>query len=177
MRQEVSVDKAIWRGHLMVNLPILSVFIGITVFWFYLDAQTSLLPGWLFILIILGGFLLAWLVWSIMITRWRIWAFENVRNVHELKKRAVEEKLIWRDGHIFEKTEIRTKNQREKLKKLNIKFDKKDIYKEDYSLPIKTDIYYSKSSTTFQFIFSLFLVITGIYFSFFSEEKYQIWHF
>jgi hypothetical protein len=50
-----------------------------------------------------------------MITKWRVWAFENVRNVHELKKRAIQEKLISADSSIFEKTEIRTERQEIKV--------------------------------------------------------------
>jgi hypothetical protein len=110
-----------------------------------------------------------------MITKWRIWAFNNVRNVHELKERAIEEKLIWGDHSKFEKTEIRSKYEKEKIEKLNLKFEKEDRYKEDYSLPSKTTVYFSKPTNIFEFIFSLFLTATGVYFVFFSKEKNQIW--
>jgi hypothetical protein len=55
-----------------------------------------------------------------MITKWRLWAFENVRNVHELKERAVQAKLIWPDHSIFEKMEIRSASDKERWRKRNI---------------------------------------------------------
>lgn len=176
MRLEVSVDKAILRGHLMVNVPVIVCLLGIPALSFYLKYK-GVFPLWVAISSLFVGFLLAWLIWSVMITRWRIWAFENVRNVHELKRRAIKEKLIWDDNNVFEKTEIRSKYQQERIEKLNTKFEKEDIYKEDYSLPKKTSIYFSKPIGAFQLSFSAFLLIAGIYFIFFSKEKYQIWAF
>ncbi|MEP0265422.1 hypothetical protein [Dokdonia sp.] len=176
MRQYVSVDKAIWKGHFMVNAPVLLSLFGIPALSFYLKYQ-GLIPVWGIFVAFLIGFVLAWLIWSFMITKWRIWAFNNVRNVHELKKRAIEEKLIWGDHSKFEKTEIRSKYQKEKIDKLKHKFEKEDIYKEDYSLPLKTAIYFSKTTIIFQLVISIFLLIVGIYFIFFSKEKYQIWAF
>ena len=105
MREQISVDKAINRGHLIVNVPVFVSIIGCPALALYLSRQ-NLIPDWGIGIAFLIGFVLAWLIWSFMITKWRIWAFENVRNVHELKKRAIQEKLIWNEGNIFEKTEI-----------------------------------------------------------------------
>ncbi len=60
-----------------------------------------------------GGWVAAWTWWSWAIPRWRIWALCNVTDWRELKERAVAVKLTWPDGHIFEKTEIRSAKQRE----------------------------------------------------------------
>ena len=128
MRQEVSVDKAIKRGHLIVNVPVMITLIGCPALALYLSKQ-NLIPGWGIAVGFVIGFLFAWLIWSYMITKWRVWAFENVRNVHELKKRAIQEKLIWADGNIFEKTEIRNWEDKQKLKKLERKFEKEDVDK------------------------------------------------
>jgi hypothetical protein len=163
MRQEISVNKAIIRGHLIVNVPVFVCIIGIPALSFYLSNQ-NLIPKWGIGIGFVLGFVIAWLVWSFMITKWRIWAFENVRNVHELKKRAIQEKLIWNDGNIFEKTEIRTLEDKEELKKLEKKFDKEDVYREDYSLPPKTIIKYSKSLGLFELIISILIIGVGIYF-------------
>ena len=163
MRQEISVNKAIIRGHLIVNVPVFVCIIGIPALSFYLSNQ-NLIPKWGIGIGFVLGFVIAWLVWSFMITKWRIWAFENVRNVHELKKRAIQEKLIWNDGNIFEKTEIRTLEDKKELKKLEKKFDKEDVYREDYSLPPKTIIKYSKSLGLFELIISILIIGVGIYF-------------
>ncbi len=146
-----------------MNVPVFICIIGIPALSFYLSNQ-NLIPKWRIGIGSLLGFVIAWLVWSFMITKWRIWAFENVRNVHELKKRAIEEKLIWNDGNIFEKTEIRSLEDKEELKKLEKKFDKEDVYREDYSLPPKTIIKYSKSLGLFELIISILIIGVGIYF-------------
>jgi hypothetical protein len=70
---------------------------------------------------ILMAFLLGWLVWSLAIPKWRIWAFENIDEKfhNQLKNEAIKAKLIWPDGHMFEKTEIRTQEQKIKIKAIN----------------------------------------------------------
>ena len=163
MRQEISVNKAINIGHIIVNVPVFICIIGIPALSFYLSNQ-NLIPKWGIGIVFVLGFVVAWLVWSFMITKWRIWAFENVRNVHELKQRAIQEKLIWNDGNIFEKTEIRTLEDKKELKKLAKKFDKEDVYREDYYLPPKTIIKYSKSLGLSELIISILIIGVGIYF-------------
>lgn len=162
MRQQITVDKAINRGHLIVNVPVFVAIIGCPAFAIYLSKQ-NLIPGWGIGIGFLLGFIMSWLIWSFMITKWRIWAFENVRNVHELKKRAIEDKLIWADNSWFEKTEIRTSSQRLKLKELQKKFQKDDIHKEDYSIPSETKIHYSKTTNLIEMGIMLFCFGLGIY--------------
>ncbi|MBU1538762.1 MAG: hypothetical protein KKC29_06805 [Alphaproteobacteria bacterium] len=60
---------------------------------------------------------LAWLTWSLLVPRWRVWAYERVEKLDELKMHAVTVGLIWREGHFFERTEIRTHDQRERIRK------------------------------------------------------------
>jgi hypothetical protein len=163
MKEQITVDKAIKIGHLMVNVPVLMVIFACPGLALYLSKQ-HLIPGWGIGIAFLIGFILAWLAWSFMITKWRIWAFENVRNVHELKKRAIQEKLIWEDGNIFEKTEIRNSEDKIKLKKLEKKFEREDEYHEDYSLPPKMEIFYSKVYTYMELVVSISIIGLGIYF-------------
>ncbi|MEL4309083.1 hypothetical protein [Joostella sp. CR20] len=165
MREQITVDKAIKRGHLIVNVPVFIAIIGCPALALYLSKQ-NLIPGWGIGIAFLIGSVLAWLIWSFMITKWRIWAFENVRNVHELKKRAIQEKLIWNDGNIFEKTEIRNTEDKSKLKKLEKKFEQEDEYREDYSLPPKMKIHYSKIYNYAELGVSILITIGGVYFFF-----------
>lgn len=162
MTENISVEKAINRGHLMVNIPVFISIIGIPALAFYLS-NIKVIPNWGIGIGFLLGFVMAWFIWSVMITQWRIWAFENVRNVHELKKRAIEDKLIWADNSWFEKTEIRTSSQRFKLKELQKKFQKEDIHKEDYSIPSETKIHYSKTTNFIEMGIMLFCFGLGIY--------------
>ena len=173
MKEQISVDKAIKRGHLIVNVPVFISIIGFPALGLYLSKK-NLIPGWGIGIAFLIGFVLAWLIWSFMITKWRIWAFENVRNVHELKKRAIQEKLIWNDGNIFEKTEIRNAEDKSKLKKLKKKFEQEDEYKEDYSLPPKMEIHYSKAYNYIELGISILIIAVGIYFFNKGETKQYI---
>ncbi|WP_298899826.1 hypothetical protein [uncultured Psychroserpens sp.] len=158
MKREVSVDEAIKKGQLIINVPVMICLIGCPVIGIYLSNK-DLIPDWGLGVAIVLGIALGWLIWSIVITKWRIWAFEHVRNVHELKKRAIETKLIWRDGHVFEKTEIRSKKDQQKLEELDLKFQEDDIYEEDPSVPLVTKIYYSKKHSIFILLFGIFTVI------------------
>lgn len=173
MREQITVDKAIKRGHIIVNVPVFIVIIGCPALALYLSKQ-NLIPGWGIGIAFLLGFVLAWLIWSFMITKWRIWAFENVRNVHELKKRAIQEKLIWNDGNIFEKTEIRNTEDKSKLKKLEKKFEQEDEFREDYSLPPKVEIHYSKAYNYVELGVSILITGVGIYFFTKGETKQYI---
>jgi hypothetical protein len=161
MRKQITVDKAIKRGHLIVNVPVFIAIFGCPALAIYLSNQ-NLIPSWGIGVAFLLGFVLAWLIWSFMITKWRIWAFENVRNVHELKKKAIQEKLIWNDGNVFEKTEIRNSEDQCKLKKLEKKFEIEDEYKEDYSLPPKMEIHYSKTHNYIELGISILIIGVGI---------------
>lgn len=113
MTEFVSVDEAISKGHKVVNFPVMAINAGVVALTVYLGVQ-KLIPIWGYFIGLILGFVLSWLWWSFKIAKWRVWAFENVRNVHELKKRAIQERLIWPDGHFFEKTEIWSAADRER---------------------------------------------------------------
>ncbi len=118
MKTEISIDAAINRGHLLVNLPVFIAMFGIPSLFHMLDADKKMV-----LIGLVSGFILGWLVWSCLITKWKIWAYENVANLDELKRKAIEEKLIWRDGHIFTKTEIRSRTDKIKLRALEKRFN------------------------------------------------------
>jgi hypothetical protein len=65
------------------------------------------LSGPILVGLMLSGFLGGWLSWSILVPRWRLWAYRRVDNLSALKALAVQRSLIWPEGHIFERTEIR----------------------------------------------------------------------
>ena len=96
MREQITVDKAIKRGHLVINVPVFFLMMGTPCLAMYLFSE-KLIPDWGIAVSFLIGFLFAWLYWSYGITKWRIWAFEYVRNVHELKKKAIQQGLVWKD--------------------------------------------------------------------------------
>jgi hypothetical protein len=42
------------------------------------------------------------------VPHWRIWALQNAENWFAVKRRAIQVGLIWPDGFIFERTEIKS---------------------------------------------------------------------
>jgi hypothetical protein len=162
MYETVTVDEAIAKGHRMVNYPVAGIIVGTIGLACYLGIQ-AILPWWVFPLGIALSFVLGWLYWSIMITKWRLWAFENVRNVHELKKRAIQEKLIWPDGSFYEKTEIRGARDNDRWTGLQYKFAQEDVFHDDPSVPNETIIYYAKGKNFFEMAIMLVMMGGGIF--------------
>ncbi|MDJ1506073.1 hypothetical protein [Xanthocytophaga agilis] len=162
MYETITVDEAIAKGHRMVNYPAVGIIVGTIGITCYLGTQ-AILPWWVFPLGFILALVLGWLYWSIMITKWRLWAFENVRNVHELKKRAIREKLIWPDGSFYEKTEIRGAQDKERWTALQYKFDQDDIFHDDPSVPNETIIYYAKGKNFIEMALMLLLMVGGIF--------------
>ena len=65
-----------------------------------------------------AGFVLAWLWWTLAVPRWRVWAYERVGDIGELKQQAVMGGLLWPDGSFFERTEIRSPAQKRRIAEL-----------------------------------------------------------
>lgn len=155
----------------MVNLPATIIMILTMVISVTLGIQ-KIIAGWGILAGILLSFVLGWLYWSIMITKWRLWAFENVDNVHQLKKRAIQEKLIWPDNSIFEKTEIRSAAEKAKWQLLRQRFHQRasndrsmqqEAFIDDLTIPAETIIYYSKLGNYLEMSIMLLAAGAGIY--------------
>lgn len=124
MTETVTVEQALSKGRWQLKyLPMIVTF-GIIGGGIYLS-YAKIFEGWIIPVGFVLGFLSGWLVWSYFVNQWKIWAYENVRNVHELQRKAVEEKLIWESGSWFEKTEFKDYQQKQKLKQLKKSFSKK----------------------------------------------------
>ena len=87
MNETITVDEALRKGHKMVTYPGMAIMFAMLGISFYLG-MAEITPIWIIPVGVVSSFITAWLYWSVMIIKWRLWAFENVRNVHELKKRA-----------------------------------------------------------------------------------------
>jgi len=156
----ITVNKAILRGHLTVTLPVLLILIGLPFLYSYLENVKFISVILKHILIVLS-FFLAWAYWSFFIVKWKLWAYKNVSELDELKLIAIQQGLIWRDGSIFEKTEIKTKTEKQILKDYEIKFHNKS----DVPNVGVFKIYFSKKRAIVAlalvlplFAFSLFLI-------------------
>jgi len=128
------------RGQIEVNGPVTIILVVVPILSIFLSSMIfpkEYVGIGIFTGLILG-FVLAWLWWSYKIVKWRIWAFEHTKksNWNSLKERAVIQKLIWNDGSIFEKTEIRSKEDTQKIQKINSEIEQIESSKteEDFSL-------------------------------------------
>jgi len=173
MRGNVTVEEAISKGKIkLVYLPMILIlsFIGLGI---YLKS-IGIVENWMIAVFVVGGILLAWLAWSYLVVEWKIWAFENVRNVHDLKRKAIQRNLIWKDESWFNKTEIINYEQKQKLKLLERKFLEKDIYHDDINVSKETLIYYSKVSITFGIAFGIVFLAASVYF--FTENSKEYYY-
>ena len=146
----------------MVNYPSIALIVVIAGLSTYAGLN-KLLPEWTIAIGFIVAFVCGWLYWSRKITKWRIWAFEHVRNVKELKKRAVLENLIWQDDSWFERTEIRTREEKEKWSALKKKMNEEDAFEDDFIVPAETIIYYSKGKNLVEMSVMILVLGMGIY--------------
>ena len=159
----ITVNQAIRKGKWEVNGPTYLIFFGGLLSSLIGGAliKSTHIMGWGSLCSIIFGIL--W--WSISITKWRIWAFENVRNVHELRQEAINAQLIHPEGSWLERLEIRNDNQKRKIKSLEKKFLSPDIpeaVEDDGSTPHETLIFYSKTSQAIFWIIGIGIMCWGI---------------
>jgi len=102
----ISVGTAVNRGILVVNCPVW-LLLALPAACFLLHA-----PPIVSVASLPFGFIAAWLWWSISAPKWRLWAYQRVSSTGELKAAAVRAQLIWPDGSIFSKTEIKSEQHR-----------------------------------------------------------------
>jgi hypothetical protein len=120
---QVTVRQALVRAMWMIMLPsmtlllmplvIVLVAVGTKIISDQ-GAEGSLWFGPALLISFLGG----WLAWSIQVPKWRLWSYERVENVQELKARAVAAQLIWPDSSIFTRTEIATRETWKRIRQL-----------------------------------------------------------
>lgn len=119
----ITAQQAVDRGFWMVKVPSMTLLVG-PLLGFWAAAQLKLIPSvgpaafrW-FLPVFLFAFAGGWLAWSIQVPKWRLWAYERVDDIGELKRLAVAAQLLWPDGHFFERTEIASRQVRERLRAL-----------------------------------------------------------
>ncbi len=116
---EEALDRAFWS----VKAPSLGAMVGPWLGYAVLG-EFGVVPTYgfaglvWFLPIFLAGFVAGWLVWSVQVPRWRLWAYARVESIQELKEMAVSSQLIWPEGHFFEKTEIAPRWLRDELRAL-----------------------------------------------------------
>lgn len=170
--EDYSVEYALRKGRIRLSYIPVALFISGLGLGMVGLVKLNFHPG----LAALGGFLigaiLAWVWWSFTSASWKIDAFGNTRNVHELRQKAIREKLIYPEGHWGNKTEIWSQEQRDAWSLIEKKFEKPDELKVDTSLPEVTEIYFAKRKNYLETAGSILLCVLGIWLL--TKESYII---
>ncbi|MGY3211805.1 hypothetical protein [Mucilaginibacter sp. HD30] len=162
MHETISVDEAIKKGIYTVNLPALLILMIGLIASFSMAFILFRPYGMIFGMVV--SYALATAYRAIMAAKWRIWAFDKVRNVHELRERALSEKLMYlknRPG--FGIINYNSKRQEEQWEQLQAKFQHPDIFIDDQSVPAETVIRYSVVKYLIWTIMYLLMTIFGFY--------------
>lgn len=151
----------------MISYPMIIISIvtfGITMFFIeYFKSENS---HWFYgvvamILIISLMIFIPLLYRSFVISKWKIWAFSKVRNVHELKKRALQAQILFENEKSLIKYEYYNKNDKKKWSLIQEKFKVNDVFIDDLSISKQTVINHPKTNP-FAIILILFFLILGI---------------
>jgi hypothetical protein len=162
MHQKVSVDEAIKKGIYTVNLPALLIFIiGLIASFamaFLFFKPYAMIPGLVF------SYILATVYRTLMAAKWRIWAFDSVRNVRELRERALSEKLMYLNNRPgFGIINYNSESQKQRWEQLQVRFQQPDVFVDDKLVPVETVIRYSLPKTLIWTVFFLLVSVFAIY--------------
>jgi len=111
--KKMSVRQAILLGQLFVNGGIIIVMFGTWILSFVVVVQAKL-SVWFILAGIFAGPIVAWPWWSFSKPIWEHWA---VKRIDELEidvfyQEAVRAQLAWPRGYVFEKTELKSREQK-----------------------------------------------------------------
>ena len=107
---------AVWRGHCFITAPVFLIMFGLWALALRLLRLAPKGPGPSVIgvvaiaaALVIGPPALAWVWWAYATPRWRRWALGQGVDPGELQARAQAQNLVWPKGHVFEKTEFRSR--------------------------------------------------------------------
>ncbi len=98
MSSYLPVRRAIAVGHIVVNLPMIAIMMGVVAYGMMRHVPVP-------VALAVGAFL-SWPWWSIAAPRWRAWALSRGTPAGVLQREAVRNGLLWPKGWIFERSEI-----------------------------------------------------------------------
>jgi len=161
MFETVSVDDALHKGIRNIVYPRASLLVLSIASPIFLRAADLIPQSYIFWGIPLG-LLVTWLYWAVASTKWKVWAYDSVRNVHELQKRAIKEGIITEEGSFWDSISIKSADDKQKLYELQSKFEVPDVFIDDLQVPGETQIFYSKRKSMFGLMMGLLLLLGGI---------------
>lgn len=154
--ETVSVNQAIQKGNIQITVP--TAILAILFIAGAIAIGLNTLPVYIPV-IWLVGFVSIELYRQYAINKWRLWAFESVRNAHELRRRAVfagflNEKDL-QDNKLITLFNLVSKADMEKWLQLQEKFKRPDVFIDDPAVPPETVVRYSKWKNLVLLIFYL----------------------
>ncbi len=164
----ITVDKALTCGRKWVGYPAFGLFITCFILILFFGVL-RIIPNWGIPLGWIFGFFISWIWWRFSITKWRLWAFENVRNVHELKRRAMQENLMWEDSSFIEKMAYKSASDKMRWISIQRKFNQKDIFQDLPNIPEETQIFFSKRKKRHALLTMIACAGIGNYLMFYTE--------
>ena len=155
----VTVQEAIRKGQLTVNLPSGAFFLAGLVVGFVLDQEYKY-PDWTIAVTGGVGFLLGAIYWSIATTKWKIWAYENVDHIHEFENKAREVRLIDTPSDFMA---YQSRADKQRLQQFQPRFEQADVFDDDILVPAETVIRFSKKAGGAMAIVGLLVAAFGIF--------------
>ena len=116
-------------GLLVVNGPVF-VLLFVPAFVFADLVEKHVISrdyNWVFFVVFLVGFVLAWTWWSLSVPKWRLWAYQRVVDIPRLKSLAVAVGLTWSDNHVFARTEIKSRAHAKRVRELDPTPDESEL--------------------------------------------------
>ena len=174
----VEENQKIWSrlilGHLLINVP--SFLLCFMPMYFLVGICNTLWQQLLAILFSFAvGLSLSFLLWMFMITKWRIWAFSNLEPESMLKLSNLAERsyLLWPRGNRFERFEIRTVDERQRITELNKKIEAEESLDELLMMASYPEfkVYYLRKAAIVYELLARFIVLV-ISFILVLQEQY-----
>jgi hypothetical protein len=171
LESKITVEAAIKRGRLIILSSTMFCLIGIIITTFLL-ATNKIIPFWIFIASFIYAPVLASVMHNMIVRKWALWAFKNVEDLYELKRRAFEETFIYANEKRFNnvKRYYSKKNQLEWNLILE-RFKVGPVFIDDYTIVEEAQIYYTRDvenvqNPTAQIILNdkgIYTIFTGFY--------------
>lgn len=158
----------------MISIPCALIF-STPILVTYNEVSKGSSPWWMVILALITGFALSWVYWGYSVTQWRLLAYRKSKNIKALKKKAINEFLIWPDNHWLIHAEFRTEKQRKQLRSADrllfihennmtlLNADNSDVNIEEIN------VQFNKALNFFEVLFCVIAIVIGFMFLFLNN--------
>lgn len=108
------------------------------------------------------GIAAAWLYWSYAVVKWRIWAFTNVDDIHELERKAIRQLLIYPRGHRFARLVFAAEEEKEQLAGITRRLNIPPVIVDDPDVPRQTIFRHSFTDSAAEVVIGLLGIALGL---------------